>query len=141
MELYNFMLYSWVAAILTGFICSFIGVIIVTLGLSFIGVCMSHAAFAGALLGIILHINPLVCSFIFCFVIAGILGPVSDKSEIKTDTSLGIMFSSSLGLAFLFLPMIPGSKSEGLKFLWGNILTISGSDLLLLGIVCVITLG
>ncbi len=141
MEIYNFMVYSWLAAVLTGLACSLIGVIVVTMGLSFIGVCMSHAAFAGALIGIILHINPVVCSFIFCFVVAGILGPISDRSEIKTDTSLGIMFSSSLGLSFLFLPMIPGSKSEGLRFLWGNILTVSHSDILIVGIVCLLVLG
>ncbi len=138
MEFYNFMVYAWLAAILTGFVCSVIGVIVVTMGISFIGVSMSHAAFAGALLGIILHVNPVVCSFIFCFIIAGILGPLSDRGEIKADTSLGIVFSSSLGLSFLLLPMIPGSKSEGLKFLWGNILTVSRNDLLIIGIVSIL---
>lgn len=140
MELYSFMVYAWLAAILTGIACSLIGVIVVTMGISFIGVCMSHAAFAGALAGIILHINPAISSFIFCFIVAGILGPLSDKGEIKADTSLGIVFSSSLGLSFLLLPLIPGSKSEGLRFLWGNILTVSNNDLLILGIVCAITL-
>lgn len=141
MELYNFIIFSWLAAVLTGLACSLIGVIIVTMGLSFIGVCMSHAAFAGALMGIILHINPVICSFVFCFIIAGVLGPISDRGEIKADTSLGIIFSSSLGLSFLLLPMIPGSKSEGLRFLWGNILTVSGNDLLIVGIVSILVIA
>ena len=141
MEIYSFMIHSWMAAILTGIACSIIGVMVVTMGLSFIGVCMSHAAFAGALAGILLHINPVLCSFIFCFIVAGILGPLSDRGEIKADTSLGIIFSSSLGLSFLLLPMIPGSKSEGLKFLWGNILTVSTVDLILVGLVSILIAG
>ncbi|MCM8759055.1 MAG: metal ABC transporter permease [Candidatus Omnitrophica bacterium] len=140
MEIYNFMVYSWTAAILTGLACSLIGVIVVTMGISFIGVCMSHAAFAGALAGIIFHINPVLSSFIFCFIVAGILGPVSDKGELKPDTSLGIVFSSSLGLSFLLLPLIPGSKSEGLRFLWGNILTVNNNDLLIVGVVSLLVL-
>jgi len=140
MEIHSFIVYSWLAAILTGLTCSLIGVIIVTMGISFIGVCMSHAAFAGALAGILLKINPVVSSFIFCFIVAGILGPVSDRGEIKADTSLGIIFSSSLGLSFLLLPLIPGSKSEGLRFLWGNILTVTDTDLVIVGITCSIVL-
>lgn len=141
MEIYSFMVFSWTAAIFTSIACSLIGVIVVTMGISFMGVCMSHAAFAGALAGIILRINPVLSSFLFCFIVAGILGPISDKGEIKTDTSLGIAFSSSLGLSFLLLPLIPGSKSEGLRFLWGNILTVSEIDLLIVGIVSVLVLA
>ncbi|HOL34464.1 MAG TPA: metal ABC transporter permease [bacterium] len=141
MEIYNFMIYSWAGALLVGIACSLIGVIVVTMGISFLGVCMSHAAFAGALAGIILGINPVICAFIFCFIVAGILGPISDRGDIKPDTSLGIIFSSSLGLSFLFLPLIPGSKSEGLRFLWGNILTISNSDLFILCAVTIVTIG
>lgn len=140
MEIYSFMAYAWLAAILTGLACSLIGVIVVTMGISFIGVCMSHAAFAGALAGIILGINPVLSSFIFCFIVAGILGPLSDRGELKADTSLGIVFSSSLGVSFLLLPLIPGSKSEGLRFLWGNILTVSNNDLLIVGIVSLLVI-
>ncbi|MCM8788280.1 MAG: metal ABC transporter permease [Candidatus Omnitrophica bacterium] len=140
MEIYSFIFYSWAGAILTGLACSLIGVVVITMGISFIGVCMSHAAFAGALAGIIMHINPVLSSFIFCFIVAGILGPISDKGEIKADTSLGIVFSSSLGLSFLLLPLIPGSKSEGLRFLWGNILTVSDVDIIIVGVVCILVL-
>ncbi|MCM8824604.1 MAG: metal ABC transporter permease [Candidatus Omnitrophica bacterium] len=140
MDVYSFMFYSWAGAILTGLTCSLIGVMIVTMGISFIGVCMSHAAFAGALAGIIMRINPVFSAFIFCFIVAAILGPVSDRGEIKADTTLGIIFTSSIGLSFLLLPMIPGSKSESLRFLWGNILTVSDTDLMIVGIVCLLVL-
>jgi len=51
---YRFMQNAILAALLGGVACSTIGVFVVTMGISFIGICISHAAFAGALLGILL---------------------------------------------------------------------------------------
>jgi len=43
---YRFMQYAILAALLGGIACSTIGVFVVLMKMSFIGVCMAHAAFA-----------------------------------------------------------------------------------------------
>ena len=48
---YQFMQNAIISAFLGGIACSIIGVFVVLMHMPFIGVCMSHAAFAGALLG------------------------------------------------------------------------------------------
>jgi len=48
---YQFMQNAILAGLLGGVACSLIGVFVVTMNLSFIGVAISHAAFAGALCG------------------------------------------------------------------------------------------
>ncbi len=113
----------------------------VTMHLSFIGVCIAHAAFAGALFGVWLGFNPLIGALLFGLTSAGIIGPMADRGELNPDTSIGIVFSLMLGLAFLFLGLMPGSRTEALNLFWGSILTVSRQDLIFLGAVTVITIG
>ena len=113
----------------------------VTMHLSFIGVCIAHAAFAGALFGVWLGFNPLIGALLFSLTSAGIIGPMTDRGELNPDTSIGIVFSLMLGLAFLFLGLMPGSRTEALNLFWGSILTVSHQDLVFLGAVTVIMIG
>ncbi len=113
----------------------------VTMHLSFIGVCIAHAAFAGALFGVWLGFNPLIGALLFSLTSAGIIGPMTDRGELNLDTAVGIVFSLMLGLAFLFLGLMPGSRTEALNLFWGSILTVSHQDLVFLGAVTVITIG
>ena len=123
------------AAFLGGVACATIGVFIVLMGISFIGVCLSHAAFAGAILGVLLGFNPLLGAFLFSLGTAAIIGPLASRGELNLDTSIGVLFSLMLGLAFIFMGLMSGPKTEMLGLLWGSILTVTRTDLILLGIV------
>jgi len=138
---YQFMQNAILAGLCGGITCSIVGVLVVTMHLSFIGVCIAHAAFAGALLGVWLGFNPLVGALLFSLASAGIIGPMADRGELNPDTSIGIVFSLMLGLAFLFLGMMPGSRTEALNLFWGSILTITHQDLVFLAIVTAAVIG
>ena len=62
-----------VACILCGASCSMLSVFVVLMKMPLIGVSMSHAALAGAVLGMLLNINPAVSAFILCLLVAGAL--------------------------------------------------------------------
>ncbi len=51
---YQFMQNAVLASILGGISCSIIGVFVVTMEIPFLGVSMSHSAFAGGILGLLL---------------------------------------------------------------------------------------
>ncbi|MEJ2740223.1 MAG: metal ABC transporter permease [Dehalococcoidia bacterium] len=138
---YQFMQNAILSAFLGGIACALIGVFVVLLHMPFIGVCMAHAAFAGALLGIWLGFNPLIGAFLFSLVAAAIIGPLADRGDLNPETSVGVIFSLMLGLAFLFLGLMPGTKSGALELLWGSILTNTRSDIILLGIVAAVIVG
>ncbi len=138
---YQFMQNAILAGLCGGITCSIVGVFVVTMHLSFIGVCIAHAAFAGALLGVWLGFNPLVGALLFSLVSAGIIGPMADRGELNPDTSIGIVFSLMLGLAFLFMGMMPGSRTEALNLFWGSILTVSRGNLIFLALVTAIIAG
>lgn len=126
------------AGCLGGAACSLIGVLVVTTNLSFIGVAIAHAAFAGALLGTLLGFSPEAGAFLFSLAAVAVIGPLADRGELNTDTPIGIVFSLTMGLAFLFMGIIPGPKTDALELLWGSILTVTRADLLLLFIVAFI---
>lgn len=129
------------AATFAGVACACVGVLVVTMRLSFLGVCMSHAAFAGALAGYCLGLPPLVTALAVSAVAASALGPLADRGEFGPDTAMGIVFSASLGLTFLLLALIPGPKAEALTLLWGSVLTVSRAHLILLAGVAVAVAG
>jgi manganese/iron transport system permease protein len=129
------------SAFLGGIACATIGVFVVLMHMPFIGVCMSHAAFAGALLGLWLGFDPLIGAFVFSLLAAAIIGPLADRGELSPETSLGVIFSLMLGLAFLFIGLMPGTKSSALDLLWGSILTNTRGDIILLAVVAVVVVG
>jgi len=138
---YQFMQNAILSTFLGGIACGTIGVFVVIMHMPFIGVCMSHAAFAGALLGLWLGFNPLIGALGFSFAAAAIIGPLADRGELSPETSVGVIFSLMLGLAFLFMGLMPGTKSGALELLWGSILTNTRSDVILLGIVTAVVVG
>jgi manganese/iron transport system permease protein len=138
---YHFMQNAILAGLLGGITCSVVGVFVVTMHLSFIGVCIAHAAFAGALLGLWLGFNPLIGALLFSLASAAIIGPVADRGELNPDTSIGIVFSLMLGLAFLFMGLMPGARTEALNLFWGSILTVTKQDIIFLAAITGVIVG
>jgi manganese/iron transport system permease protein len=138
---YQFMQNAILATFLGGIACSVIGVFVVLLHMPFIGVAMAHAAFAGALFGLLIGVNPLITAFAFSFLVALIIGPLADRGQLSPDTSLGVIFSLMLGVAFLIIGLMPTTRSEALNLLWGSVLTITHTDLFFLAGVAVVVVG
>jgi manganese/iron transport system permease protein len=129
------------AAFLGGIACGVVGVFVVLLHMPFIGVCMAHAAFAGALLGVWFNFDPLIGAFVVSLIAAALIGPLADRGDLNPDTSIGIIFSVMVGVAFFFLGVMPLTKSGAFDFLWGNILTTTRSDLVVLALVTLLVAG
>ena len=132
---------AFVAAFFGGAACSIIGVFVILLRVPFIGVCMAHAAFAGALVALFTGFDPLLGALIFSLLSAAIIGPLMEKGRLTADTSIGVIFSLMLGIAFLFMGLMSGSRSVAMEYLWGNILTVTRFDLIVLGTVFIVVTG
>ncbi|KYK35625.1 MAG: metal ABC transporter permease [Theionarchaea archaeon] len=126
-------------AVLTGISCSLVGSFVVRMNLSSLGFCMSHAAFAGAALGLVLSVNPLIMSIVFSTGVAIVLGPLAEKAKLPTNVILGIIFSLMISLGLIFLNLTPQTamSSVALSILWGSILGMTVQNVLfLLGLTC-----
>jgi manganese/iron transport system permease protein len=132
---YQFMQNAIISAFLGGIACSVIGVFVVLMHMPFIGVAMSHAAFAGALIGLWVGIDPLITALILSLLAAAVVGPLADRGELSPETSLGVIFSLMLGLAFLFMGLMPYARAGAMELLWGSILTNTTGDIVILAVV------
>ncbi len=135
---YEFVQRAVAASIFGGITCGIIGVWVILLNIPFVGVAMSHSAFAGAVFGLLFGINPLVTALLLCFIAAFMIGPVADKGDFSPNVAIGVIFSFVLGLAFLGMGLIKGPKTEALNLLWGNVLTVSLREIFLLAGVAVL---
>lgn len=131
---YGFIQRAIFASVIGGASCGIVGVWVIMMRIPFVGVAMSHAAFAGAIFGLLFHTNPLGMAILFCIASAALIGPVAERAEFDPNLSIGIIFSIVLGIAFLGMGLMEGPKTEALNFIWGNILMLSKGDLLLLGV-------
>jgi manganese/iron transport system permease protein len=120
------------AALLGGLVCGVVGVWVVLMNIPFVGVAMSHAAFAGAVTGLLLGINPLVSAAVFCIAASLLIGPMAERADIEPNVSLGIIFSVVLGFAFLAIGLMRGPRAGALSLIWGSILLVSARDLALM---------
>jgi manganese/iron transport system permease protein len=123
------------ACILCGLSCSLLSVFIVLMRMPLIGVAMSHAAFAGAVLGMLFGFNPAISGFVLCLAVAGVLGPFSDRIQMAPENTLGIFFSFLMGIAFLGMGVLTKTKADALNLMWGNLLSLSGRDLVVLSVI------
>ena len=119
-------------AALTGVSCSLVGSFVVRMNLSSLGFAMSHAAFAGAALGLVLSVDPLLLAIGFSTGVAVLLGPLAEKANLPTNVILGVIFSLMISLGLIFLNLIPQTamSSQALSILWGSILGMTVHNIL-----------
>ncbi|MHC1564050.1 MAG: metal ABC transporter permease [Candidatus Hecatellaceae archaeon] len=128
---------SAAGAVLIGLLAGLISVFIIRIKLSSMGFCMSHAAFAGAALGVGLSMNPFTMALAFSLATASLIGPASDKAKIHPDLITSIAFPLNMALAFIFLTLTPGVvrfTSEVTSILWGSVLSVGFQDLVYLAV-------
>ena len=134
---WHIVLPSLLGSLLAGLVCGAIGTFVVRMKLSSLGFAMSHAAFAGAALGMMLSLEPLWTAIAFSLLIALVLGPLADAARMNTDAALGALFPVTMALGFVFLTRAPGGGigSGALSLLWGSVLGMTMHQVGLLAIV------
>jgi manganese/iron transport system permease protein len=129
---YEFLQRALVMAVLSGAVCGAMGVFVVLWRMSLVGMCIAHAAFAGALAGLWLGFPPMGGGLAAGLGAASLMGPLADRPGFTLDTAMGVIFSVVMSLAMLALGLLPGARTEGLGLIWGSLLTVAPSDLRLM---------
>ncbi len=141
---WHIVLPTLLGSLLVGAMCSSIGTFVVRMKLSSLGFAMSHAAFAGAALGLMISaMDPIWTAILFAVLMAAVLGPVADLSRLQVDTVVGATFPLTMALGLIFISKAPsaGIGSGALSLLWGSVLGITTEQVYVLAGVFVATLG
>ncbi len=128
----NALIAGTIISILFGFLSFFV----VMKKLSFLTVGISHAAFGGVALGILLGFNPYLTAIMFCLFTGYLIAIHGEKSEY--DTVIGILFAFTMGLGVIFLSLKKDYTFGIMSYLFGSILGITKTDLAMLITVMII---
>ena len=137
----TFMQNALIAGALIGFLGSYYGVFVVQRKMSFLGSGLSHAAFGGVALGILLGVEPLVMALPFTILVGMLIVWLEDKTKLSSDTSIGILFSVAVALGIVFMAMKTGYAADAYTYLFGSILAVYTSDLIIISILSIITIA
>jgi zinc transport system permease protein len=128
---YPFMQRALLAGGLIGLIASFYGVFVVQRGLSFLGNGLSHAAFGGIALGLLLGIHPLMVAVPFTVAVSLSIHALQTRTRLSGDTAIGIFFAVSMALGILFVSFKRQFTADAFAYLFGSILAVDETSLLL----------
>ncbi len=108
-----------------------LGVFIVGMRMPFIGVCVSHAAMAGAVGGLLVGWPAFPCALAAAVAASASLGltrPAPGRGGADSNVAMGVLFSLLLGLTFLGIGLAPGPKTPMLGLLWGSLVFVSARE-------------
>ena len=131
---FAFMQRALLGGVLVAVICALVGTYVVLRGLAFVGDALAHAAFPGVVIAYLLKGNIHLGAAVFALATALGIGLVSRRARMSYDTTIGILFAGAFALGVLLMSTIRGYTVDLFSFLFGNILGISGRDLLFVGL-------
>ncbi len=128
---YGFFQNALLGVLIAGVAAAIIGTYIVTRRMVFIAGGVTHACFGGLGLGYFLGISPIAMAAVFA--VASSLGVewLSTRQQVRQDSAIAVIWALGMALGTLFIFLTPGYVPELNSFLFGNILTITMSDIAL----------
>jgi zinc transport system permease protein len=126
---YDFFLKAFIAAVFASISCGIIGGYIVSRRIVFISGGITHASFGGIGLAFFLGFNPILGAVIFAVLSALGIQFFTKVAEIREDSSIAIWWSLGMALGIIFVFLTPGYTPNLMSYLFGNILTVTISEL------------
>ena len=129
----------WVSALVGG-VCAFLSCYLMLKGWSLIGDALSHSVVPGVAGAYILGLPFALGAFIAGGLASGAMLFLSDRSGLKVDVIIGLIFTSFFGLGLFIVSINPMSVSIQ-TITMGNILAITPKDTLQLTIISFVSLA
>ncbi|WP_323784410.1 metal ABC transporter permease [Leisingera sp.] len=129
----------WVSALVGG-VCAFLSAYLMLKGWSLIGDALSHSVVPGVAGAYILGLPFALGAFIAGGLAAGAMLFLSERSGLKVDVIIGLIFTSFFGLGLFIVSISPMSVSVQ-TITMGNILAITPEDTLQLAIIGFVSLA
>jgi manganese/iron transport system permease protein len=128
----------WVSALVGG-VCAFLSAYLMLKGWSLIGDALSHSIVPGVAGAYMLGIPFALGAFIAGGLAAGSMLFLNERSGLKVDAVIGLIFTSFFGLG-LFLASVSPTSVDIKTITLGNILAITPEDTLQLAIIGIVSL-
>lgn len=126
---YTFLQNALFAALLSAILCGLIGVILSEKKMLMMSGGIAHTAYGGVGLGYLIGFEPIIGAGIFASLSAIVIGTVRKKGGVHTDIIISLLWSLGMASGVLFTTLMPSFPPDMNSYLFGNILTVTKSDL------------
>lgn len=131
---YAFMIRALIGALIVGIVCPVLGTYVVLRGMAFFGDALAHIVLPGVVVAFLIG-WPLGVGALIAGVLAALLiGAISRRTDVREDAAIGVVFAGAFALGIALLSVQRSYAVDLTHILFGNLLGVTNSDLLLSGI-------
>ena len=129
---FEFMRNALAAGLLASVICGIMGTLVVVNRIVFLSGGIAHAAYGG--IGMAFYFGwPYLWGTLGFSLAAGmVMAAVSMRAKHRADTIIGVIWALGMAMGIVFLDLTPGYNVDLMSYLFGSILTVPGSDLVMM---------
>lgn len=129
---FEFMRNALIAGLLASVICGIMGTLVVVNRIVFLSGGIAHAAYGGIGLAFYFGWPYMLGTLGFSLAAATLMAAVSMKAKHRADTIIGVIWALGMATGIILIDLTPGYNVDLMSYLFGSILTVPGSDLLMM---------
>lgn len=137
---YEFMQRAFIVGLLIAMISPILGVFLVLRRLSMMGDTMSHSAFAGVAIGVVLNFAPTWTALAVAVVSALGIMKIRKDAKVAGDAALAVFFSLGLAIGIVLISLKPSSSINLSGILFGSLLLVGLEDIWIISAIVIGTL-
>jgi zinc transport system permease protein len=120
------------AGLMASVICGIMGTLVVVNRIVFLSGGIAHAAYGGIGLAFFFGWPYLVGAIGFSLASATVMAAVSMKAKHRADTIIGVIWAVGMALGIILIDLSPGYHVDLMSYLFGSILTVPDTDLVVM---------
>lgn len=125
---YSFMVRALIASIMVGIMCPLLGSFVINREMGFMSDALAHAVMPGMVAAYAIGVSPLFGAAPNAILVALLIGYLVRKTNVSTDTSVGILFATLFSVGMLVVYLVGGIAVSIEEILLGQVLSTSSSD-------------
>ena len=137
---FEFMRSALFGGLMAGVLCGVMGTMAVANRMIFLAGGIAHAAYGGIGLALFLGLPFLPGTIGFAIMAALIMAAVSLRMKHRADAVIGVVWALGMAVGIIFTDLTPGYQVDLMSYLFGSILAVPSSDLIIMAITMVITI-
>lgn len=138
---YTFFQHALLGSLFASIACGIIGTYIVTRRLVFISGGITHASFGGIGIGLYTGVSPILSAAIFSVLSAFGVEWLSKRKDMREDSAIAVFWTFGMAIGIIFSFLSPGFAPDLSAFLFGNILTITRADIVVLAVLSLLLIA
>ena len=132
---FDFMRNALIAGLFASVICGIMGTLVVVNRIVFLSGGIAHAAYGGIGLAFYFKWPYLPTTIGFSLFAAMVMAAISHTVKHRADTIIGVIWALGMAFGIIMIDMTAGYNVDLMSYLFGSILTVPRSDLIIMAVV------